>query len=78
MARSKTSALVSYIDDICVDEERSRKIRETKKRKRIEEAIGVAILQDNPKHAIDLAEKYNIPPQEFGKLVARYTKFITR
>lgn len=78
MAREKASLLVSYIDDVCVDEDRSKKIKETKKRKRIEEAIGVAILQGDPKRAIDLSEKYNIPPQEFGKLVAKYTRFITK
>ncbi len=78
MAREKASFLVSYIDDICVDKGRSEKAKKTRKCKRIEEAIGVAILQGDPKRAIDLSEKYNIPPQEFGKLVAKYTSFITK
>lgn len=71
----KYSHLARYIDDIHVDKNRSEKIKQTRKRKRIEEAIAVAILQGNPKGAIDLAEKYNIPPQEFGKMVAKYSKF---
>ena len=71
----KYSYLAHYIDDIHVDGNRAKKIRQTKKRKRIEEAIAVAILQHNPKRAIDIAEKHNIPPQEFGKMVAKYSKF---
>lgn len=70
----KMSALVDYIDSI-VDEERSAKIRRTKKMKRIEQHIAVAILNNNPKRAIDLAEMYDIPPQEFGKMVAKYSAF---
>lgn len=70
----KRNALVDYIDSV-VDEERAKKIRQTKKTKRIEEHIAVAILNNNPKRAIDLADKYNIPPQEFGKMVAKYSRF---
>ena len=73
--KHKHSYLVDYIDDIHKDHERAEKIKKTKKRKRVEEAIAVAILQNNPKKAIDLAEKYEIPPQEFGKMVAKYSKF---
>lgn len=70
----KSSALVHYVDSI-VDKERAAKIKATKKRKRIEEHIAVAILQNNPKRAIEIAEKNNIPPQEFGKMVAKYSQF---
>ena len=72
---SKYSHLAAYIDDICKDQSRAEKIKKTKQRKRIEEHIAVAILQGDPKRAIDLAERYNIPPQEFGKMVAKYSKF---
>ena len=73
----KYSHLVAYIDDVRKDQSRSDKIKATRLRKRQEEAIAVAILQGNPKKAIDLAEKYRIPPQEFGKMVAKYTSFMT-
>jgi hypothetical protein len=71
----KYSNLVAYIDDICKDQDRAEKIKKTKQRKRIEEYIAVAILQGDPKRAIDIAERYNIPPQEFGKMVAKYSRF---
>lgn len=70
--------LARYIDELLIDEERSQKIKATKRMKRIEEAIAVAILQDNPKRAIDISEKNNIPPQEFGKMVAKYTRFLKK
>lgn len=72
----KMTALVRYIDDILVDEDRSKKIKATKKRKRIEEHIAVAILNNNPKLAIEIADRHNIPPQEFGKMVAKYSRFV--
>lgn len=71
----KHSHLAAYIDDICKDQDRAEKIKKTKQRKRIEEHIAVAILQGDPKRAIDIAERYNIPPQEFGKMVAKYSQF---
>jgi predicted dehydrogenase len=70
----KHSYLVDYANELLKDQSRSEKIKQTQKRKRIEEAIAVAILQNNPKRAIDLAEKYNIPPQDFGKMVAKYSQ----
>lgn len=71
---SKHSFAAEYADLISVDESRAQKIKETKKRKRIEEAIAVALLQNNAKRAIELAEKYSLSPKEFGKLVAKYAK----
>ena len=62
--------------DICIDESRSEKIKKTKQRKRVEEHIAVAIMQDNPKRAIYLCEKYNIPPQDFAKMVVKYSQFV--
>ena len=70
MARSY---LLDYADEILKDQSRAEKIKKTKQRKRVEEHIAVYIMQGNAKKAIDLAEKYEIPPQEFGKMVARYS-----
>ena len=70
----KKSYLVDYADELFKDHDRAEKIKRTKKQKRIEEHIAVAILQNNPKRAIEIAERYNIPPQEFGKMVARYSR----
>lgn len=70
----KRSYLVDYADELLKDQSRSEKIRRTKKMKHIEEHIAVAILNNNPKRAIDLAEMYDIPPQEFGKMVAKYSR----
>ena len=75
MKKSKHSYLVDYADEILKDQNRAEKIKKTKKRKRVEEHIAVAIMQGNPKRAIDLCERYNIPPQDFGKMVAKYSKF---
>lgn len=75
MKRNKHSYLVDYADEIMKDYERAEKIKKTKERKRIEEHIAVAIMQNNPKRAIDLCERYNIPPQDFGKMVAKYSQF---
>ena len=74
--RKADSLLLSYADDILKDKSRSEKIKATRKRKRIEEHIAVAILQHDPKRAIYLAEKYEIPPQDFGKMVAKYSSLI--
>lgn len=76
MRKSKYSYVVAYIDDICKDESRAEKIKKTKQRKRVEEHIAVAIMQDNPKRAIDLCERYNIPPQDFAKMVIKYSQFV--
>ena len=70
----KYSNLVAYADDISKDQTRSEKIKKTRQRKRIEQHIAVAILQGDPKRAIDIAEMWKIPPQEFGKMVAKYTR----
>lgn len=70
----KHSYLAEYADTMSVDTARAEKIKQTKKRKRVEEAIAIAILQDEAKRAVELAEKYNITPKEFGKLVAKYSK----
>lgn len=69
----KHSYLLDYANEILKDQNRAEKIKKTKQRKRVEEHIAVAIMQGNVKRAIDLAEKYEIPPQEFGKLVAKYS-----
>lgn len=69
----RKSYLVEYADDMLKDESRAEKIKKTRQRKRQEEAIAVALLQGRPKYAIALAEKYNIPPQDFAKLVLKYT-----
>lgn len=63
MKKSKYSFAVDYADDILKDQNRVEKIKKTKKRKRFEE------------HIIALCELYNIPPQEFGKMVAKYSQF---
>lgn len=76
MRKSKYSYVVDYVDDITKDESRCEKIKKTKQRKRVEEHIAVAIMQDNPKRAIDLCEKYHIPPQDFAKMVVKYSPFI--
>lgn len=70
----KHSYLVDYANELLKDQGRAEKIKQTKKRKRIEEHIAIAILQHDPKRAIDIAERYNIPPQEFGKMVAKYSQ----
>lgn len=72
----KYSYLVDYANELTKDQNRSEKIKQTRKKKRIEEAIAVAILQNNPQKAIYLAEKYNIPPQDFGKMVAKYSRLV--
>lgn len=74
MKKSNYSALVAYADDVFKDNKRAEKIKKTRKQKRIEEHIAMAILQNNPKRAIDIAERYEIPPQEFGKMVAKYSR----
>ena len=71
----KHSYLVDYADEILKDNSRSEKIKQTKQRKRVEEHIAVAIMQGNVKRAIDLSERYGIAPQDFGKLVAKYSQF---
>lgn len=73
---SKKSFLVDYADDLLKDQNRSEKIRRTKKMKMLEQHIAVAILQHNPKRAIEIAELHNIPPQEFGKMVAKYSQLM--
>lgn len=75
MTRNKYSYLIDYVDDITKDHERAEKIKKTKQRKRVEEHIAVAIMQGNPKRAIDLCERYNISPQDFGKMVVKYSQF---
>lgn len=75
MRKSKYSYVVDYADEICRDQNRIEKIKKTKERKRVEEHIAVAIMQNNVKRAIDLCERYNIPPQDFGKMVAKYSQF---
>ena len=72
----KESILVAYIDDILKDQNRCEKIKRTKQQKRIEEHIAMAILNNDPKRAISIAERYNIPPQEFGKMVGKYSNFV--
>lgn len=72
----KKSYLVDYADELLKDQSRAEKIRRTKKLKQIEQHIAVAILQNNPKRAIEIAELHNIPPQEFGKMVAKYTSLV--
>ena len=75
MRKSKYSFAVAYADEMCKDQERSEKIKKTKQRKRVEEHIAVAIMQNNPKKAIVLCERYKIPPQDFGRMVAKYSQF---
>lgn len=75
MRKAKHSFLVDYADDICRDQNRAEKIKKTKERKRVEEHIAVAIMQNNIKRAIDLCERWNIPPQDFGRMVAKYSQF---
>lgn len=72
----KYSYLVDYANEIMKDQSRSDKIKQTKKQKRIEECIAIAILNQDPERAIYLAEKYNIPPQDFGKMVAKYSRLV--
>lgn len=76
MKKSKYSHVVAYVDDIMKDESRADKIKKTKQRKRVEEHIAVAIMQNNPKRAIDLCERYKIPPQDFAKMVVKYSQFV--
>lgn len=76
MRKSKYSHVVAYVDDLFKDESRAEKIKKTKQRKRVEEHIAVAIMQDNPKRAIDLCERYKIPPQDFAKMVIKYSQFV--
>ena len=75
MKKSKYSFAVDYADEMLKDQNRSEKIKKTKERKRVEEHIAVAIMRNNPKRAIELCERYNIPPQDFGKMVAKYSQF---
>lgn len=75
MRKSKYSFAVDYVDDILKDKSRAEKLKKTKERKRVEEHIAVAIMQNNIKRAVDLCERYNIPPQDFGKMVAKYSQF---
>lgn len=75
MRKSKYSFAVDYADEMCKDQERAEKIKKTKQRKRVEEHIAVAIMQNNPKRAIALCELYKIPPQDFGRMVAKYSQF---
>ena len=75
MLKSKYSFLVDYADDICKDQNRSEKMKKTKTMKRVEEHIAVAIIMNNPKRAIELCERWNIPPQDFGRMVAKYSQF---
>lgn len=72
----KKSYLVDYADELLKDQSRAEKIRRTKKLKQIEQHIAVAILQNNPQRAIEIAELHNIPPQEFGEMVAKYTSLV--
>jgi len=76
MRKSKYSFAVNYADEMCKDQNRAEKIKKTKQRKRIEEHIAVAIMQNNPKRAIYLCERYNISPQDFGRMVAKYSQFL--
>jgi hypothetical protein len=71
----KYSYLVDYADEMCNDQNRADKLKKTRERKRVEEHIAVAIMQNNPKRAIELCERYNIPPQDFGRMVAKYSQF---
>ena len=73
---NKKSILVDYADELFKDTDRAAKIKRTRKRKMVEEHIAVAILQHNPKRAIEIAERHNIPPQEFGRMVARYSSMV--
>lgn len=75
MRKSKYSFAVDYADEMLKDQNRAEKIRKTKERKRVEEHIAVAIMQGNVKRAVDLCDRYNIPPQVFGKMVAKYSQF---
>lgn len=75
MRKSKYSYLVDYADELCKDQDRAEKVKKTKQRKRVEEHIAVAIMQNNPKRAIELCERYKIPPQDFGRMVAKYSQF---
>lgn len=75
MRKSKYSFAVDYADEMTKDHNRAEKIKKTKERKRVEEHIAVAIMQNNPKRAIELCERYNIPPQDFGRMVAKYSQF---
>ena len=70
----ENSALVDYADELFKDHYRSAQLKRTRKQKLIEEHIAVAILNNNPKKAIKIAERHNIPPQEFGKMVAKYSQ----
>ena len=72
----KNTALVDYADELLKDQSRAEKIKRTKKQKQIEQHIAVAILQNNPKRAIEIAELHNIPSQEFGKMVAKYSSMV--
>ena len=67
------TALVDYADELLKDQSRSEKIKRTKKLKLIEEHIAIAITNRDPKRAIEIAEKNNISPREFGKMVAKYS-----
>ena len=69
----KHSYLLDYAEEILKDNNRAEKIKKTKRRKRAEEHIAVAIMQGNVKRAIDLSEMHGIPPQDFGKLVGKYS-----
>ena len=69
----KDTALVDYADELLKDQSRAEKIKRTKKLKLIEEYIAIAITNRDPKRAIEIAEKNNISPQEFGKMVAKYS-----
>ena len=72
----KKSYLVDYADELFKDTDRAAKIKRTRKLKQVEQHIAVAILQNNPKRAIEIAELHNIPPQDFGKMVARYSSMV--
>lgn len=75
MKKSKYSYIVDYADELLKDQNRAEKIKKTKQRKRVEEHIAVAIMMGNVKRAVDLCERYEIPPQDFGKMVAKYSQF---
>ena len=75
MRKSKYSFAVDYADELLKDQGRCEKIKQTKERKRVEEHIAVAIMMGNVKRAVDLCERYNIPPQDFGRMVAKYSQF---
>lgn len=75
MRKTRFSFAVDYADEMLKDQNRAEKIKKTKERKRVEEHIAVAIMQNNVKRAVDLCERYNIPPQDFGKMVAKYSQF---